>query len=115
MNAAEVVLASAAQVAQGVVIVRNASMADFAGFLQARILDRPVVDQTGLSGRFDFRLQWKPEAQFLPLGMVLPQLSPETGAKARSVHSVSGTTGTQAGFWTNDGRSTRHRPRCEAL
>lgn len=68
---------SGAGPAGGGVIVRNASMADFAGFLQARILDRPVVDRTGLTGRFDFRLQWKPEAQFLPLGMTLPQLSPE--------------------------------------
>lgn len=63
--------------AGGGVQVRNASMTDFAGFLQARILDRPVVDQTGLPGRFDFRLQWKPEAQFLPLGMALGQITPE--------------------------------------
>jgi len=49
----------------GVLPAENATMADFAGVLQADVLDRPVVDQTGLSGRFDFQLRWKPdEAQF---------------------------------------------------
>jgi uncharacterized protein (TIGR03435 family) len=44
---------------------KNATMADFAGFLQRGTLDRPVLDQTGLSGRYDFGLQWRPE---VPLG-----------------------------------------------
>lgn len=41
----------------------NNSMADFAEFLQG-VLSRPVVDQTGLKGKFDFKLQWTtdPEA-----------------------------------------------------
>ena len=44
---------------------KNATMADFAGFLQAGVLDRPVSDQTGLSGRYDFGLLWRPD---VPLG-----------------------------------------------
>ena len=36
-------------------------MAEFADFLQARILERPVVDQTGLTDRYDFTLEWKPD------------------------------------------------------
>jgi uncharacterized protein (TIGR03435 family) len=44
---------------------RNASMADFASVLQRAILDRPVLDKTGLTGRYDFDLQWAPdESQF---------------------------------------------------
>jgi uncharacterized protein (TIGR03435 family) len=35
----------------------HVSMADFALLLKF-FLDRPVVDQTGLTGRYDFRLQW---------------------------------------------------------
>jgi uncharacterized protein (TIGR03435 family) len=37
--------------------LKNTSMADLAQILQFRV-DRPVVDQTGLKGRFDFKLQW---------------------------------------------------------
>ena len=43
----------------------NANMSDFTGLLQAMVLDRPVVDQTELQGRFDFGLKWTPdESQF---------------------------------------------------
>ena len=45
----------------GAVGVRNAAMDEFADFLQARILDRPVVDQTGLKDRYDFQFEWRPE------------------------------------------------------
>jgi uncharacterized protein (TIGR03435 family) len=40
---------------------RNANMADLAGVLQSVVLERPVVDQTGLLGRFDFELKWTPD------------------------------------------------------
>jgi uncharacterized protein (TIGR03435 family) len=47
----------------------NATMADFAEALGQGALDRPVVDQTGLTGRFDFRLTWTPdEAHFAAVG-----------------------------------------------
>jgi uncharacterized protein (TIGR03435 family) len=51
----------------------NATMADFAGVLQSTVLDRPVVDQTGLTGRFDFELKWTPdEFQSSGLGVKVP-------------------------------------------
>jgi uncharacterized protein (TIGR03435 family) len=44
---------------------RNATMGEFASLLQRAILDRPVVDKTGITGRYDFDLEWAPdETQF---------------------------------------------------
>ncbi len=57
----------------GVLPGRNATMQDFAGVMQTAVLDRPVVDQTGLPGRYDFLLQWTPdETQFGGLGVKVP-------------------------------------------
>jgi len=56
---------------------RNATMEEFASVMQSAVLDRPVVDQTGLKGRFDFQLQWTPdETQFLSLRGPGPLPSP---------------------------------------
>jgi uncharacterized protein (TIGR03435 family) len=41
--------------------VGNATMANFATFLQRFVLDRPAVDQTGIAGRFDLVLRWTPD------------------------------------------------------
>jgi uncharacterized protein (TIGR03435 family) len=44
---------------------RNATMSDLASLMQRAMLDRPVVDKTGLTGRYDFDLEWAPdETQF---------------------------------------------------
>ena len=41
--------------------IHNATMSDFTGFaLQGAVLDRPVLDQTGIKGRYDFTLTWAP-------------------------------------------------------
>jgi uncharacterized protein (TIGR03435 family) len=39
----------------------NASMADIADALGQGVLNRPVVDQTGLTGKFSLRLAWTPD------------------------------------------------------
>jgi uncharacterized protein (TIGR03435 family) len=55
----------------GALTARNANMTDFAQLMQGAVLDRPVVDQTGLSGRFDFTLTWTPDqGQFASFGGV---------------------------------------------
>jgi uncharacterized protein (TIGR03435 family) len=56
--------------AQGVTAVgRNLTMADFAMWFQSGVTDRPVVDQTGIKGRYDIRLKWMPdESQFAQFG-----------------------------------------------
>ena len=44
---------------------RNATMAQFASMMQRAVLDRPVLDKTRLSGKYDFDLEWAPdETQF---------------------------------------------------
>lgn len=39
----------------------NAKIPDFTGFLQSLVLDRPVVDKTGLTGRYDFQCTFTPD------------------------------------------------------
>jgi uncharacterized protein (TIGR03435 family) len=57
----------------GDLTVRNANMADFAGLMQAAVLDRPVVNQTGLEGKYDFTLNWTPDdSQFSGMGAKIP-------------------------------------------
>ena len=51
----------------------NATIDDFAAAMQGVAMDRPVVDETGLAGRWDFTLEWTPDpSQFggtaLPVG-----------------------------------------------
>jgi uncharacterized protein (TIGR03435 family) len=46
-------------------MVFNGAIHDFTGFLQTMVLDRPVVDRTGLKGKYDFSLTFLPdETQF---------------------------------------------------
>jgi uncharacterized protein (TIGR03435 family) len=57
----------------GVLPAANATMSDLAGVMQGAVLDRPVVDQTGLTGRWDFTLTWTPdEFQFGGMGAKVP-------------------------------------------
>ena len=46
---------------------------DFAGLMQSAVLDRPVLDQTGIAGRWDFTLKWTPDdSQFSGMGARIP-------------------------------------------
>ena len=43
------------------ITARNGTIAEFAGFLQNIVLDRPVVDQTGLTGHYDLNITFTPD------------------------------------------------------
>ena len=59
----------------GALTVRNQTMADFASWMQT-VMDKPVVDHSGLTDRYDFTLNWTPDdsqfAQFRGTGVTLP-------------------------------------------
>jgi uncharacterized protein (TIGR03435 family) len=54
--------------------VTNATMDDFTTLiLQGAVLDRPVLNQTGITGRWDFTLNWTPDdSQFNGMGAKIP-------------------------------------------
>jgi uncharacterized protein (TIGR03435 family) len=60
--------------------MRNGSMEEFAMVMQG-VLDRPVVDQTGLKDRYDLQLKWTPdESQYG--GRIPPPSTGDSGAAA---------------------------------
>jgi uncharacterized protein (TIGR03435 family) len=67
----------------GALTVRNQTMADFASWMQA-VMDKPVVDQTGLTDRYDFTLNWTPDdsqfAQFRGTGVTVPAATDDPNA-----------------------------------
>jgi uncharacterized protein (TIGR03435 family) len=57
---------------------RNATMGEFAQMMQQVVLDRPMVDQTGIVGNFDFQLKFMPnESQFNGHPPSVPQTDAE--------------------------------------
>jgi uncharacterized protein (TIGR03435 family) len=68
----------------GDLTVRNMNMVDFASWMQNGVMDRPVMDQTGLTDRYDFQLKWTPDesqfAQFRGVGSVVPPPSDDPNA-----------------------------------
>lgn len=58
----------------------NTTMGEYAKAMQY-VLDRPVVDQTGLEGRWNFLLKWTPdESQFTTIGARIPPPSDDPNA-----------------------------------
>ena len=98
----------------GAIGVRNSTMAEFASFLQARILDRPVVDQTGLSGKWDFTLEWRPDPT-QAVGRNRPTASPGSRRAAGYLHGIPGADWIEARGYKDPGGSLCYRPRGKAL
>lgn len=63
----------------GVCSFHNRTLANFSRFMQFVVLDKPVVDKTGIEGTFDFELKWTPdESQFRGMGIRVPPPSDST-------------------------------------
>jgi uncharacterized protein (TIGR03435 family) len=59
----------------------NATIGDFTGFLQILVLDRPVVDKTGIQGRFDYQCTFTPDdSQFGGHPPPMPAQANNTGS-----------------------------------
>lgn len=59
-------------------------MAVFATWMQTTVMDKPVVDQTGLTDRYDFQLKWTPDQsqfeQFSGTGASVPPATNDPNA-----------------------------------
>jgi uncharacterized protein (TIGR03435 family) len=65
----------------GNLMVTNSTMKDFCEGMQAAVMDKPVVDQTGLTARYDFNLNWTPdESQFESMGGFKPPATEDPNA-----------------------------------
>jgi bla regulator protein blaR1 len=64
----------------GNLAVTNITMKDFADGMQSAVMDRPVVDHTGLTDHYDFTLKWTPDdSQFAPYRETNPKMAPPAG------------------------------------
>jgi uncharacterized protein (TIGR03435 family) len=62
----------------GMLPARNATMTELAQSLQTAVMDRPVINQTTIEGRYDFTIDWMPdETQFATFGSSVSV--PDTG------------------------------------
>jgi len=82
---------------QGGITLRamNANMGDLTGFLQVLVLDRPVVDRTGLTARYDIKCTFTPdESQFnghpprMPAAAGADGTAPADAAAAQSLYEA---------------------------
>jgi uncharacterized protein (TIGR03435 family) len=61
----------------GQLMVTNSTMKDFCHGMQESVMDKPVVDQTALTERYDFNLNWTPDqSQFASFGLHIPPPNP---------------------------------------
>ena len=64
----------------GDLIVRNMNMKEFASWMESGVMDKPVVDHTGLTDKYDFTLKWTPDdSQFAQFRGVSGPVTPPAG------------------------------------
>jgi uncharacterized protein (TIGR03435 family) len=64
----------------GDLVVGNMSITEFATWMQSSVMDKPVVDHTGLTDKYDFTLKWTPDdSQFAQFRGTNPQQPPAAG------------------------------------
>ena len=64
----------------GDLVVGNMTIKEVATWFQSSVMDRPVVDHTGLTDRYDFTLKWTPDdSQFAQFRSVLPPTASAAG------------------------------------
>jgi uncharacterized protein (TIGR03435 family) len=64
----------------GDLVVRNMNMAEFASWMQTGVMDRPVVDHTKLTDKYDFTLKWTPDdSQFQQFRGTNPNMTAPAG------------------------------------
>ena len=77
----------------GDLMVRNMTMPEFAKWMQSGVMDKPVIDQTGLKDRYDFTLKWTPDesqfAQFRSTGIVIPSSNPDDPNAPPSLYTAT--------------------------
>jgi uncharacterized protein (TIGR03435 family) len=65
----------------GKLMVTNSTMKDFCDGMQGAVMDKPVVDHTGLTDRYDFNLNWTADdSQFAQMGARVPPPSDDPNA-----------------------------------
>lgn len=62
--------------------IRNGTMGETAGFLQQLVFDRPVVDQTGLQGRWNIDVTFAPDDSQFHTAFRPPPITPSDNAPA---------------------------------
>jgi uncharacterized protein (TIGR03435 family) len=73
----------------GMLHAQSATMDDFARLLQSNVLGQQVVDETGLTGKWDFVLQWTPdETQFAGMRMSVPTAADDANAPPPLVPAI---------------------------
>jgi uncharacterized protein (TIGR03435 family) len=64
-----------------VIIGKSLAMADLVQTLKSYVLSLPVVDKTGLEGRWDFTMKWTPdETQFADAPVPVPPPADDANA-----------------------------------